>query len=78
MRLLNYGFPDLTNINTVGMGEDDPLNSLLPSGLGNLETEKGRGDIVIQPRRGIKRRASSQEPQEKTMKKSRSKEAVEE
>ena len=86
MKTLNYGFPDLTKTNKVGVVDDDPLNSLLPPGPGlvkvygqpvsaqrqrQLDAEPGRGEIVIEPKRGIKRSASRERTLLETMKKPR-------
>ena len=83
MKTLNYGFPDLTKTNKVGVVDDDPLNSLLPPGPGlvkvydqperqrHLDAEPGRGEIVIEPKRGIKRSASRERTLLETMEKPR-------
>ena len=77
MGALNYGFPDLTQ-DRVGLRDEDPLNSLLPSGTGPvrvsgqpvsglrhrpLDTEqRDQGEMEIQQQRGIKRNDLSQAP----------------
>ena len=76
MGALNYGFPDLTQ-DRVGLRDEDPLNSLLPSGTGPvrvsgqpvsglrqrpLDTEqRDQGEMESQ-QRGIKRSELSQAP----------------
>ena len=78
-----YGFHDLTNMNRMGMGEDDPLNSLLPSVRvsgqpmsGQRQQGRGRAEDKIEPKRGKKLKTRKNEDVEQLQREKPRKEPV--